>query len=116
MTPAGALLAEEIRRSTNHEVTTDLRSNCPICGNPYQDGDRVLALAAISFALNALPFSPEAGDSDPSSKIILGHQGCVLPRLLTLLASFQPEGRFVKASKVLTAGECVFSERHHDKR
>jgi hypothetical protein len=107
-------LSEEMRRSIKREVTPDLHRHCPICGTPYQPGEGVLALACLSFAASTVPSSPAAGDCDPSSKLILGHRGCVLPRLLTLLASFQPEHRFVKASRDFSAGESAFPERHHD--
>jgi hypothetical protein len=81
---------------------------------PYLLGDEVLALEHLSFATTPLPYSPETDICEPSSKIILGHHGCVLPRLLTLLASFQPEARFVKASKDYSAEDCQFPERHDD--
>jgi hypothetical protein len=106
-------LSEDMRRSINREVTTDLHSHCPICGNPYQPGEGVLALACLSFAA-AMPSSPAAAGCDPGRNMILGHHACVLPRLLTLLAGFQPEARFVKASRDVSAGESAFPERNHD--
>jgi hypothetical protein len=98
------VLSEEMCRSMNREVTPDLRSHCTICGNPYQPGEGVLALACLSFAASAVPSSPASASCDPRSQMILGHNECVLPRLLTLLAGFQPEVRFVKASIDLAAG------------
>lgn len=111
---ATRMLSKEMRRSANRKVAPDLRSNCPVCGNPYQPGEEVLALACLSFATSAVPSSPAAAGCDPSTKITLGHYGCVLPRLLTLIAGFQPEGRFVLASRDFTAAETVFPERYHD--
>jgi hypothetical protein len=105
-------LAEELRRSVKPEVRPDLHSQCPICGNPYQPGDRVLALACQSFTTGPAPSSPPAA-CDASSKTPLGHRECVLPRLLTLLAGFQPEVRFVNASKDLPAAESAFLEHNH---
>src|SRR5438034_142873 len=77
-------------RGPNWEPTPDLRSNCPICGRPYQLGDEVVVLASQTFGAAAVREStPAAG-----SPVFLGHHDCVLPRLLTLLASFQPANRF----------------------
>jgi hypothetical protein len=112
---ATPLLAEEVRRSTSREKTPDLISNCPVCGNPYQQDDVVLALTCLSLAASAGPASLAATRCEPSNKITLGHQGCVLPRLLTLLAGFQPELRFVKASKELSPVSVPSPERCHDK-
>jgi hypothetical protein len=108
------MLPGEMRQPVNRDVTPDLCSHCPVCGKPYQAGEPVLALACLSFAPSAVPCSPATANGDPSSKIILGHHECVLPRLLTLLAGFQPELRFVRASNDFSAGESVFSERRHD--
>jgi hypothetical protein len=52
--------------------------------------------------------------SDRYRNTVLGHHGCVLPRLLTLLADFQPEARFVRAVRGLSCGESAVVERHHD--
>ena len=74
------------------------------------------ALASLSFAKSATPSAPAAaGYEESSRKIVLGHHACVLPRLLTLLAGFGPEARFVKASKDYFVGEPLFPERRHDK-
>jgi hypothetical protein len=102
------LLSPEMRPHLNGDVTPDLRSHCPVCGKAYQPGDGVLALVCLSSATSAVPSVPTAAGCDPSRKIILGHHGCVLPRLLTLLVGFQPELRFAKASRDLFAGESVF--------
>src|SRR4051794_39384928 len=82
-------LSEETRRSNQLEATPDLRRHCPICGNAYQWGEEVVSLASRSFGADAAPSLPAIG-----SDAVLGHPGCVLPRLLTLLASFQPAPRF----------------------
>lgn len=95
-------VSAESRRLTNPEAALDLRSECPVCGRPYQCGDQVVALTCFAFAKATLI----PGDGD---KIILGHHGCVLPRLLTLLAGFQPESRFVKAAR-----ESIAPELYHD--
>lgn len=100
----------QMPRSLNREKTPDLRSHCPVCGNAYQPGQQVLALGCLSMAASAVPSARPGTECDPSGKIILGHYGCVLPRLLTLLAGFQPESRFVQASKDFAAGESVFSQ------
>lgn len=75
----------------------DLRNNCPLCGRPYESGEQVAALACVSFAPGGGPPWPTP-DGDRADTIPLGHQGCVLPRLLTLLAGFRPEQRFENAS------------------
>ncbi len=103
--------AEELPRALKRESTLDLRSRCPICGKAYQDGDEALALAQLSLAINTEPATLTAVGCDPSRKIILGHYGCVLPRLLTLLAGFQPELRFVEAANQLSACQSVLPER-----
>lgn len=69
----------------------DLRNRCPVCGHPYRAGENVLALDCLAFAAGR----------DSGRKILLGHDWCVLPRLLTLLADFQPQARFKGAS-----GDC----------
>lgn len=114
--PDGAtpMLSEEMRRPINRAVTPDLRSHCPVCGNPYQPGERVLALDCLALAPGAVPSSPATAGCGPGWQITLGHYRCVLPRLLTLLAGFQPELRFVRALDNFSAGESIFSERHHD--
>lgn len=95
------------------KATPDLHRQRPICGNPYQPGEGVLALACLSIATNVAPTSPAADGCTSNSKIILGHCGCVLPRLLTLLASFQPELRFAKASTEFSVVESPYTERHY---
>jgi hypothetical protein len=92
---------------SNREVTLDLRSHCPVCGQLYQPGERVLTLACLSFAPPAVPCAPATANGDPTSQFLLGHHTCVLPRLLTLLAGFQPELRFVRAANGFSAGESV---------
>jgi hypothetical protein len=105
---------EERPRSIAWEVAQDLHSHCPVCGNPYQPRESVLALDCVSFAASAVPASPAAPGSDRSSKVILGHRGCVLPRLLTLVASFGPAVRFANAMNDFSAGESLSPERRHD--
>jgi hypothetical protein len=105
--------SRELRGSIKRGVTPDLRSHCPVCGNAYQPGEGVLALACLSFATGAVPAAP-AGGCDPIGNQFLGHHGCVLPRLLTLLAGFQPEPRFVKAATALSARESGSPEYRHD--
>jgi hypothetical protein len=100
---AASKLSEQTRRTADGGATLDLRSHCPVCGNPYQPGEGVLALACLSFATDAGSPAPAATGHDPGSRALLGHPRCVLPRLLTLLACFQPEGRFVTAFKNFSA-------------
>lgn len=95
-------------------MAPDLRSHCPICGNAYRPGEGVLALVGRSFARSVVPSSPPAGSHDSDSQVILGHRGCVLPRLLTLLAGFQPEARFVTAANDGSAGEPFSRECYRD--
>jgi hypothetical protein len=106
------MVSEPIRRSVSRKAAPDLSSHCPVCGGPYQPGERVLTLACTSFAAGALP--PSAADHDPDDPIILGHRGCVLPRLLTLLTCFRPASRFALVSEACSVGEPGFPERHHD--
>jgi hypothetical protein len=106
------MVSEQIRRPVSRTPVLDLRSQCPVCGNPYQPGEGVLTLASLSFVTGAV--SPSAAGWDPSDQVLLGHRRCVLPRLLTLLAGFQPERRFALASEPCAAGEPVFLEHHHD--
>ncbi len=108
------LVSEVKCRSINREGAPDLRSHCPVCGHPYQPGEGVLALACLSFAPSVVPSSPVGAGYDPGSKMILGHHTCVQPRLLTLVAGFQPEGRFVRAARDFAAAESVVAEHHHD--
>jgi hypothetical protein len=109
-----SMLSGLTRRSADRDVTPDLRNNCPVCGNPYQPGEGVLALACLPFATGAGPPAPAAGERDQSGQIILGHHRCVLPRLLTLIASFGPAGRFVTAFQDFCAWESSFPEGYHD--
>jgi hypothetical protein len=104
------MLSMQMRRSMNQKVTPDLGRECPVCGNPYRAGEEVLALARVSFGDGATPPAATAAGGDPGSAILLGHHGCVLPRLLTLLAGFQPEVRFVRAAEAFPAGAPVFPE------
>ncbi|SRR5579884_1824798 len=99
------MLSEQMSRSRLGKGTPELGSNYPVCGHPYRPGDAVLALVGLSFARSAVPSSPAAVSCDTGSQVVLGHHGCVLPRLLTLLASFQPEARFVTASNEDPTGE-----------
>ena len=103
-----------IPRSINGNAAPDLRSHCPVCGNAYQPGEGILALACLSFGAGAVPPSPAAPGRDSVGKVLLGHHGCVLPRLLTLVVGFQPEVRFVTASREVSAAESLFPERDHD--
>jgi hypothetical protein len=115
--PEGAtlLFPEQVRRPMTREVTPDLRRNCPVCGNAYQPGEGVLALACLPFATRAFPCLSTPIECDLTDKIVLGHHECVLPRLLTLLAGFRPEARFETASTDLFAGESVLSEGDDDR-
>lgn len=85
-------------RCRNWEDTPDLRSDCPICGYPYTRGDEVVMLDSL--VLGDVP--PLAVSGSP---VFLGHHRCVLPRLLTLLASFQPANRFDQATHDLLERE-----------
>ena len=89
--------SETARRPLPGRVMPDLSNNCPVCGSPYVSGERVVALVCVPFARADVAPSP-APPGDGTDTITLGHQGCVLPRLLTLLAGFQPESRFEAAS------------------
>jgi len=108
------MVSEQTRRSIGRMGTLDLCRNCPVCGNPYQPGERVLALACLSFEASAGSSPVAAAGGDPGGQIILGHHRCVLPRLLTLLAGFQPELRFATASEAYSPSDFAFPERHHD--
>lgn len=102
------------RRSGDPNVTSNLQSYCPVCNNAYKAGEGVLALACLPIAISGLPwYQSVPADSETSKRIILGHQECVLPRLLTLLAGFQPEARFVKTSNAFFANESTTSECQH---
>ncbi len=109
--PEGAtpLFRERARRSITGAKAPDLRRNCPVCGNAYQPGEGVLALACLPFAACDLPCLSTPAECDLTDKIVLGHRECVLPRLLTLLASFRPEARFETASTDFFASEPVLS-------
>lgn len=96
--PAADALPSREPRRVSWESTPDLRSNCPICGHPYRRGEEVVMLASL--AIGGAPPSVSSG-----SPVFLGHHGCVLPRLLTLLASFQPANRFEHAALDLSGGE-----------
>jgi hypothetical protein len=108
------ILSDQTRPLMDRTAALDLRKKCPVCGVPYQHGDGVLALACISFATGTVPSIRAARSSEHSSQTILGHSRCVLPRILTLLAGFQPEGRFVTAFKDFSTDEPVFPEHYHD--
>lgn len=96
---AARLLPKGGGQSIGRRATLDLRGNCPVCGNPYQPGEGVLALARLPFWAGAAASLPAPPGRDLTDNVILGHQGCVLPRLLTLLAGFQPEARFETAAE-----------------
>jgi hypothetical protein len=66
----------------------NLRHCCPVCGKPYQLGEAVLALT--SFCLGPGEADRMTANHVSSSDVILGHHDCVLPRLLTLVASVRP--------------------------
>ncbi len=89
--------SETARRPIPGRVMPDLSNNCPVCGIPYVSGERVAALVSVPFASSDVAPLP-APPGDGTDTIALGHQGCVLPRLLTLLAGFQPESRFETAA------------------
>ncbi len=93
-------------------VMPDLRKNSPVCGSPYVSGERVVALACFPFASSDVAPLP-APPGDGTDAITLGHQGCVLPRLLTLLAGFQPESRFETASTEYFRLSARLPERSH---
>lgn len=114
--PEGAIpgFTEELRRSTKREVSADLHSQCPICGHSYQSGEEVVALACHSYVKSVVASLPTTSGCDTSNNIVLGHRGCVLPRLLTLLASFQPALRFATASRESFDCDPAFGERHSD--
>lgn len=90
------MVAEQLRRPISRMPVLDLSSHCPVCGGSYQADERVLTLGCLSFG---------AADEDPGEQIPLGHRRCVLPRLLTLLAGFQPEPRFTLASEPRSAAD-----------
>jgi len=79
------------------KVVLDLRRACPVCGKPYQDDEPILALASFCFGPSEASRTAVNQDGEQSQAFPLGHHECVLPRLLTLLASFQPGRRFVDA-------------------
>jgi hypothetical protein len=78
-------------------LALDLRHACPVCGKPYQPGEPVLALASFCLGPSDEPRPAVNQSLEQSNAFPLGHHECVLPRLLTLLASFQPGRRFVEA-------------------
>lgn len=90
------MVAEQLRRAVNRMPVLDLSSHCPVCGGPYQPGEEVLTLGCLSFG---------EASGDPGEQVPLGHHRCVLPRLLTLLAGFQPEPRFTLASEPRSAAD-----------
>ena len=100
------------RRPIPGRVMPDLRKNSPVCGSPYVSGERVVALACFPFASSDVAPLP-APPGDGTDAITLGHQGCVLPRLLTLLAGFQPESRFETASTEYFRLSARLPERSH---
>jgi hypothetical protein len=95
----------KVCRSLSSEVTPDLHTLCPVCGKAYQAGDGVLALTCLAYGPGAARSLVAAAGGDGSRNIVLGHHECVLPRLLTLLADFQPAARFVRAFRGSCAGE-----------
>ena len=105
------MVSEAIPRTAALKAAPDLRSHCPVCGDPYQPGERVLALGCPSFPPGAVPSSAAA--REPVGQVILGQHRCVLPRILTLLAGFQPALRFALAPEVCPGGEPVFPEYQH---
>ena len=107
------MVSEATRRAAGLKAAPDLRSHCPVCGGPYQPGESVLTLGCPSFPPGAAP-SPAAAGRDPGGQVILGHHRCVLPRILTLLAGFQPALRFALAPEVCPGGEPVFPESQID--
>jgi hypothetical protein len=108
------MLSAERSRSISRELTPDLRNNCPVCGAAYQPGENVLALACFPLEAGAAPPFPAVVDCAPGSRILLGHHGCVLPRLLTLISCFRPETRFVNAFHNVSAAESRVPEGRHD--
>ncbi len=101
-------------RSLSPGGAPDLHSTCPVCGGLYQPGDAVLALNCLVLVPAAARTPPSTSRDDPIRNLVLGHHACVLPRLLTLLAGFQPETRFVKAVRAYSASEPVVPEHHHE--
>ncbi len=95
----------------DRDITPDLRHRCPICGDLYHPGDGVLALGCLPFPTGEPSASPEPSGCEPGNSILLGHPDCVLPRLFTLLASFRPDERFVRA---VSAGETALREFAQD--
>lgn len=87
--------------SGQRDPTPDLHSHCPICGNAYQTGEEMVLLASAVFCAGT---DPVVAGGDTGGNAFLGHRACVLPRLLTLLASFQPANRFERASQDFAAG------------
>ena len=105
--------SETARRPKPGREMPDLHNNCPVCGGPYESGERVVALTCVSFANSDVAPLP-APPGDGTDAITLGHQGCVLPRLLTLLAGFQPESRFEAASTEYFRRAALLPERSQD--
>ena len=93
--------ADNAHRGSHDKLTPDLHSHCPICGHAYQAGEETILLISAAFAPGASSLRGERGLRGDAH---LGHRECVLPRLLTLLASFQPATRFELASRELSAG------------
>lgn len=101
------LLQDVNSRPINPDGPLDLRRDCPVCGQSYESGEMVLTLSCYAFAADT---ASSVARRESDKKIPLGHHACILPRLLTLLAGFQPEIRFVKA-----ASEPLVPELYHEK-
>ncbi len=108
-------IGESYQSLRDRELRPDLCRNCPICGRPYRPGENVLALTCLPFAIGMVPAPPTA-EGDAGGNVVIGHHGCVLPRLLTLLACFRPDDRFVRAMREGAAGDPVLPDSPEHRR
>src|SRR5258708_7428225 len=53
-------LSKGVRPSSSRDVSPNLDSNCPICGDPYQPSEGIVGLDCLSFATSSLPPLPAA--------------------------------------------------------
>jgi hypothetical protein len=107
-----SILFDEMRQCADQGVALlNVAGICPVCGNFYQPGESVVALAALSVLAGAVAFAASGHEHD--GKIILGHQDCVVPRLLSLLARVHRKDRFAGAAEEAAVSDSVFPEGHY---
>jgi hypothetical protein len=90
------------------------QGHCSVCGNVCEAGERVLALAYLSFPTRAVPNWPAVSGCNPGTRTIVGHRECVLGELLTSFADFQPAPRLVSTAADSHGAKPAFRESHGD--